>query len=391
MLYPSQLEKKLMDAFERIENAVRLKPLPNGNVPVAPLIITYTARLAGMTQVQIFSNVKTWRQAVDLAVDRIGAPDMGFALWPRDVPFSEAMRFKLPGRELGDDDLFQINEQEVMQREDYERILTQGYSRWFLDYNLRLQPDLPRGGTGRTIIIYQFIRMALRIRGNAAQLNRRGILPAFYGGGYPPFDFFSLARSVTKFISDLHDCPELVQKACEASVDQIAATMMQPLQVTNGKRVCIYPMRSSATFISPKMFEELALPQLKRLVDFFVRKGITPILHCDANWNPMLPYFRELPRASCILELDQDTDIFKAKEILGDWMCLKGNVPAQLLAFGETSEVEAYCEKLISEVGHGGGFILGSGCEVPLNAKVENVIALLRVGRGLGRKKIETA
>jgi uroporphyrinogen decarboxylase len=372
-----------MDAYERIDNAVKLKPLAACELPVAPLIITYTARLARMTQAQIFSDVKAWRQAVAIAVDRIGAPDMGFALWPRDVPFSEAMRFKLPGRELGEDDLFQINEQEVMQRKDYERILSQGYNRWFLDYNLRLQPDLPAGWRGRTIITYQFIRMGLRIRGNAAQLNQHGIPPAFYGGGYPPFDFFSLARSVTKFITDLHDCPELVQKVCEASLDHVAATMMQPLQLTNGKRVCIYPMRSSATFISPKMFEKMALPQLKRIVEFFINKGVTPILHCDANWNPLLPYFRELPQASCILELDADTDIFQAKQVLGDWMCLKGNVPAPMLAFGETGEVEAYCEKLIREIGHDGGFILSSGCEVPLNAKVENVQAMIRVGRGL--------
>ena len=134
------------------------------------------------------------------------------------------------------------------------------------------------------------------------------------------------------------------------------------------------------------MFEKFALEHLKRIAEFFVEKGITPIFHCDANWTPVLSYFRELPRASCLLELDQDTDIFKAKEILGDWMCLKGNVPTNLLAFGEVGEVEAYCEKLISEVGRGGGFILSSGCEVPLNARPENVMAMIRVARGWGSK-----
>ena len=375
----------MMNSSERIEKAIHLQPLEGGEVPVAPLIITYTGKLAGIKQAEIFSKVKSWRQAVDLAVKKIGAPDMGFAIFPRDVPFSEGLRHRLPGRELGEDDLFQLIEEEVMLREDYERILKDGFARWNLDYFLRLDPSLPRGGIGRTIVTLKFIRMGLRIRGNAAQLDRLGILPAFYSACYPPFDFFSLARSVSKFSTDLFDCPELLQKACEASVGPTLATAMQSLMPTGGKRVCIYAMRSSVTFISPKMFEKMSLPYLKHMVEFFVNKGITPIIHCDANWTPLLHYFRELPKAKCILELDGDTDIFKAKEILGDWMCLKGDVPAQMLAFGEVGEVEDYCEKLISVVGKGGGFILGSGCEVPLNAKVENVQAMIRVGRGTAK------
>jgi len=335
--------------------------------------------------------VDSWRKAVDRAVDRIGAPDMGFALWPRDVPFSEAMRHALPGRELGDDELFQIIEEEVMTPADHERLLAVGYPRWSMDYLVALQPGLSPGRRGRATVTWQFIQMALRIRGNAGRLTKRGIVPAFYSGGYPPFDFFSLARSFAKFSEDLYDCPELVQKACDASVDPILKTMMQPLMVNRGKRVCIYPMRSSTTFISPKMFEERALGDLVHMVEFFVQRGITPILHCDANWTPLLPCFREMPRASCILELDEDTDIFAAKEVLGDWMCLKGNVSAVLLAFAETGEVEAHCEKLIREVGHAGGFILGSGCEVPLNARAENVEAMIRVARGWGRVKAASA
>lgn len=374
-----------MDSQERIDRAVALKPAAPGEVPVAPLIIHFTAKLAGLKQADIFRSVGTWRDAVDAAADRIGAFDMGFSLWPTDVPFSEAMKHKLPGRELGDDEMFQVLEEEVMTRDDYKLLVDQGYGRWSMDYYVRLQPHLRPGRISRGRTTFRFIRMGLRIRGNAKRLEKRGVLPAFYSGGYPPFDFFSLARSFPAFAEDLHDIPDLVAKACDASVEPIIATMLQPLAISRGKRVCIYPMRCSSTFISPKMFEERALKHLVQMVDTFVAKGITPLLHCDANWTPILQHFREMPRASCILELDNDTDIYKAKEIVGDWMCIRGNLAPTLLAFGGVDEVEVECERLIREVGRGGGFILGSGCEVPLNAKVENVAAIRRVARGLGR------
>jgi uroporphyrinogen-III decarboxylase len=64
-------------------------------------------------------------------------------------------------------------------------------------------------------------------------------------------------------------------------------------------------------------------------------------------------------------------------------MCIRGNVAPTLLAFGDVEQVEAECERLVREVGHDGGFILGSGCEVPLNARIENVEAMYRAARGV--------
>jgi uroporphyrinogen decarboxylase len=154
-----------------------------------------------------------------------------------------------------------------------------------------------------------------------------------------------------------------------------------PLRLTGGKRVCIYPMRSSASFISPKMFERFVLPSLIEMVEAFHKSGVVSVLHCDGNWTPRLPYLRCLPRASCVVELDGTTDIFKAKEILGDWLCLKGDVPATLLAQGEPDQVSEYCQNLIRRVGLDGGFILSSGCEVPMDARPENVAALIRSAR----------
>ncbi len=52
------------------------------------------------------------------------------------------------------------------------------------------------------------------------------------------------------------------------------------------------------------------------------------------------------------------SDIFKAKEILKDHICIEGNVPSTLLQVGSVQDVKDYCKKLIDIVGKDGGFIL---------------------------------
>ena len=79
-----------------------------------------------------------------------------------------------------------------------------------------------------------------------------------------------------------------------------------------GDRVAIFAMRSSASFISPKIFDEISFPSLKRMVEGYHAAGLTSVLHCDGNWDLMIPRFLELPKASCVVELDGATNIRKA-------------------------------------------------------------------------------
>ena len=267
-----------------------------------------------------------------------------------------------------------------MDQNGYNNIITEGYTKWFFNYIAKLWGINLEFPFAMPFIIPRLLRLNIRTGKISKYWLDRGVPTGFDSACYPPFDMFSLIRSMESFFYDLFDCPELVEKASRTALKGIIRFAKMPLRFGSGgvnKKICIYPMRSSASFISPGIFERFSFPFLKEMVEAFWSEGIISVLHCDGNWVPMLKYFRELPQKSCIVELDEQTDIFYAKSILGDHLCIKGNVSSPLLAFGKKEDISEYCCKLISEVGRGGGFILSTGCEVPLNAKEENVKAIV--------------
>jgi uroporphyrinogen-III decarboxylase len=102
---------------------------------------------------------------------------------------------------------------------------------------------------------------------------------------------------------------------------------------------------------------------------------VTPIFHLDSNWDRGLEHFREMPEKKCVMGLDSKTDIRLARKTLGDRMCILGDVPPELLAFGTPEKVSGHATELIRDIGPE-GYILASGCDVPANAKKENIKAM---------------
>ena len=82
--------------------------------------------------------------------------------------------------------------------------------------------------------------------------------------------------------------------------------------------------------------------------------------------------------------MDGKTDIFRASEVLGGHCTIFGDVPAGMLVMEGPKEVDAYCKRLITQVGRDGAFILGAGCEIPSDAKAENVWTLIRAAERYG-------
>jgi uroporphyrinogen-III decarboxylase len=95
-----------------------------------------------------------------------------------------------------------------------------------------------------------------------------------------------------------------------------------------------------------------------------------------------LEFIGDIPKGKVIYGFER-TDMFRAKEVLGDVVCLKGNVPLSMLVAGTPDDVREYCKKLIDIVGKGGGFIMDSSTVID-DAKPENVRAMFEITKEYG-------
>jgi uroporphyrinogen-III decarboxylase len=196
-----------------------------------------------------------------------------------------------------------------------------------------------------------------------------------------PFFLLSLNRSLLKFTQDLYYRPELVEGALDTMTEGVIKSTIAQCKANGGNVVFIPEERAEGAIYPLKIFERFWWPYTKRIVEGLYDAGIISWLHLDQCWDLNIPYFKELPKASCIIDLDGLTDIFRAKEILRDHLCIMSDVPASLFSIGTTEQVEDYVKKLIDKLGVDGGHILSSGCEVPPTCKPENFKTFLNTGK----------
>jgi len=116
-------------------------------------------------------------------------------------------------------------------------------------------------------------------------------------------------------------------------------------------------------FMSDEQFEKFYWPGLRAVVLGLIEEGIVPLLFAEGKYTNRLHIIKDLPRGKVIWHFDQ-TDMDKAKDILGNVSCIQGNVPTSLLVTGTPQQVKEYCRHLIEYCGKGGGFILTGGASI---------------------------
>jgi hypothetical protein len=373
-----------MTAEERLRAVIGLQ-VPD-RVPVSPLIYYFNATYNGLSSVELY-DARKYQKGFERILSDLGPQDVYYHInvfCPEVFSLIWPMKVLEPGRQLPPDVIRQFLEEECMFEDDYQWLLQCGEKYSALSYWMFIMRLVPRiwdnvPGGWRT---YGF--MLPRIAGTLAlkmveykRLERKGLAILHATGVEAAFDIFSMARGVYSFARDIRRYPREIKQAADALTASLVLYFKAVCLTTGIKRIMLALHRSSNDFISPRTFRELSLPAVKDIVERLDESGISTVLHCDGNFDLNFEALRELPAGRVIVQLDGASDIFKAKEIIGDRICLMGDVPANLLTLGSPAEVDEYCHRLIEEVGRGGGFILSAGCEVPPNARPENVKAML--------------
>ena len=368
-----------MNSFEKVNNCMTLKPVNDRkDIPVYPQLLTYAGVFAGISQKAMIDDPRKWMEAMAKTYDHFGNPDVSISLSLGDVIFSEGMEARRPGYELPDNVMFQLIEDEKMNHDDYREIVKTGWNKWYNKHMASIQHPPVKSQFKITL---RWIKLGMN-GGNVAKfLRSRGIEPISGAATSPIFDILSLVRSFTPFCMDLYDEPGLVQDVLRASTPESIKLTLSNAKRSDNERIHLFAMRSDANSISPDIFDEFSFPYLKQMIQAFQEAGYRTVIHADGNWLPTLDRFLELPKASVHFEFDGVTDMYKAYDIIGGHHSMRGDVPATMMAFGTPDEVLEHCEKLITTIGMKGGFMLGTGCEVPFNCKPENFMAFMKILR----------
>ncbi|MDP6178581.1 MAG: uroporphyrinogen decarboxylase family protein, partial [Desulfatiglandales bacterium] len=282
---------------------------------------------------------------------------------------------QVPGRELPDDALWQVDEKEVMSVEDYDIIINKGFKA-FRKQHLPKIIDIAE--------LQEKMEYMKKNKDKTIQMFRDHSYVIMSGGiTTVPFELLCGARSMTPFILDLYRRPEKVKAALDIMTQGQIDLGIQAAQDSGINRVWLGGWRTASALLSPKIWNEFVFPYLHEMAWALAEKGIVSILHLDQDWTRDLGRLRELPSKKCILNPDGMTDIHKAKKLIGDHMAIMGDVPAAMLATGTSDEVYNYVRDLVRDIGPT-GLLLCPGCDAPINARRENMEAFVSAGRDFG-------
>jgi len=215
-----------------------------------------------------------------------------------------------------------------------------------------------------------------RLRSFVATLEQLSALEGCYLGAYVvgPFTLVGLLLGATEAAIATIRKPDLVHQAAELAVD--VAQSYANACISAGAELVVL-LEPTAVLLSPEAFADFSGQYISTL---FASLSVPGILHICGNTTPLLPSM-SATRAEG-LSLDAAVDLPKAAVELPANTALIGNIhPVHVMCSDDPRIVENSVRHLAQSMGGRPGFILSTGCDLPLETPLENIDTFVRVGR----------
>ncbi len=183
-------------------------------------------------------------------------------------------------------------------------------------------------------------------------------------------------------LREMRKQPERVEKLLDFCVDAINYVIDEFLKLGAEPTICdpvasynIMPVREYTRFV---------LPRTKEIFDHVHAKGAEGAYHICGNTSSMTEFMVE---SGCdMLSIDTAVSLKFAKETVGDKVPIVGNVDPNLTMLMGTKEdiYRNIKENLRDAWDSPCGYIISTGCDIPINSPLENNYYFMEVARDLG-------
>ncbi|HHV81574.1 TPA: hypothetical protein GXX44_07850 [bacterium] len=168
---------------------------------------------------------------------------------------------------------------------------------------------------------------------------------------------------MVNFVYRLKDEPDRVKEEADMMVNRALgrAEVIAKHGGLDGFALCSDYCFNTGPFLSPNLFSEFITPYLYKLTKGYRDMGFYVIKHTDGNIMPILDQLVQTnPHAIHSLDPQGGVDIREVKKLVGNRVCLIGNVNCGLLQTGTDEEVIESVRYALKYGMPGGGYIFST-------------------------------
>ena len=168
---------------------------------------------------------------------------------------------------------------------------------------------------------------------------------------------------LVEFAYRLADEPEKVHAEAQAAVDAALERAVQYAKHggLDGFALCSDYCFNTGPFLSPTQFGEFITPYLAKLIQGYRDLGFYVIKHTDGNIMPVLDQLVQTnPHALHSLDPQGGVDLAEVKKLVGQKVCLIGNVNCGLVDTGTDAQVVESTRYALQQGMPGGGYIFST-------------------------------